>query len=429
MVSDSGATRSINCTSCGAGLTLFGGGRVKAHACEYCGAVLDTQDNFRVLAQHRDLRRPSSPFKIGMQGKLNGVTWTIIGTLGLRSAWAGGSSFWVEHQLFSPTHGYCWLSIERGHFVFTRKIRYGGRGGWWTPARVESASTRPTLWMGRTRLRYYESGTADIAYVEGSFNWQPALFDRSRYVSFLGPDAMLTQSEAGQERENEWSTYLDRDATLSAFGARARGGASGVHPLQPHRPWRHAAFARNAGLASALVAVLLFFLAQGAGRDVATVVSAQTAEPVRLSFAVQDADHLLRIQLNSNVNNSWAAYDVELLDGEGETVVEFERGTAYYQGVDADGSWSEGSHRARARFRVPKPGPYALVVTQSEAAVDWAGGTLANRVSVTVSEGVRASHWLLIAAALTALAGLTFPGLRMGHESARWAGSDWDDED
>ncbi len=429
MVSKAAPTQSINCTSCGAGLTLFGGGRVKAHACEYCGAVLDTQKNFHVLAQYRDLQRPDSPFQIGMQGELDGVEWTIIGTLGVRSRWAGGSSFWVEHQLFSPTHGYCWLSIEQGHCVFTRKIRYGGRGGWWTPVRVESADSRPAIWRDRDRLRYYESGSAEIAYAEGSFNWVPRLGERSDYVSFLGDSAMLTQSESETEREIEWSTYLERDATLAAFGARARGGTIGVHPLQPHRPWRHAAFARNAGLAAAALAAVLYFQAMTAGQYIGAVQSAPTHQPVRLDFYVTDARRLLRIDLSSNVNNSWAAYDVELLDGEGETVIEFERGTAYYYGVEGGESWSEGTRRARARLRVPAPGPYAVVVTQSEAAVDWAGGSLANRVSVTVRESVRAAHWLLIATIGAGLLGLLFPALRMAHDGARWSGSDWEDED
>ncbi len=35
----------LNCTECGAGLDVLGGGRVKSHICSYCGAELDAQDD------------------------------------------------------------------------------------------------------------------------------------------------------------------------------------------------------------------------------------------------------------------------------------------------------------------------------------------------------------------------------------------------
>ena len=66
------APDSINCTQCGAGLTVLGGGRVRTHVCSYCGAQLDVQDGFRVIAQFIDMERPKSPFDIGMEGELWG---------------------------------------------------------------------------------------------------------------------------------------------------------------------------------------------------------------------------------------------------------------------------------------------------------------------------------------------------------------------
>jgi hypothetical protein len=91
----SGAVRSINCTSCGAGLSVLGGGRVRARVCEYCGAVLDAQHDFKVLATYRDMPRPSSPFRIGMEGEIDGVRWQVIGTLG-RLESVGGTWRWVD---------------------------------------------------------------------------------------------------------------------------------------------------------------------------------------------------------------------------------------------------------------------------------------------------------------------------------------------
>ena len=104
----------INCTQCGAGLNVLGGGRVRAHVCGYCGAEMDTQDNYKVLQQFKDMQRPSTPFEIGMEGEIDGVKMIIIGTIGKRESHFGRSWNWVDHQVFSPTHGYGWLTWENG---------------------------------------------------------------------------------------------------------------------------------------------------------------------------------------------------------------------------------------------------------------------------------------------------------------------------
>ena len=37
--------KSIDCTACGAGLDILGGGRVTVHICPYCGTALDALDS------------------------------------------------------------------------------------------------------------------------------------------------------------------------------------------------------------------------------------------------------------------------------------------------------------------------------------------------------------------------------------------------
>jgi hypothetical protein len=424
----SGAVRSINCTSCGAGLSVLGGGRVRARVCEYCGAVLDAQHDFKVLATYRDMPRPSSPFRIGMEGEIDGVRWQVIGTLG-RLESVGGTWRWVEHQLYSPTHGYCWLSVEQNHIVFSRKIRQAGSQGWFDPARIDQAENPPWTYVDGSRFRYYESGSAVIEFVEGSFNWVPRRGDRNVYVSLLGDTSMITHVQSGSEREVERSHYLDPQMTLRAFDARAEGKPVGVHPLQPYVPWRHAAFTRNAGFAAAAVAAVLTLLAYGAGNEVLRLSRQSVAQPVAGEFALTNARDLVRIDLESNVDNSWAAYDLEVLDAEGETVVEIERGTEYYHGVEGGERWSEGSRRASVRLRLPAPGRYRLLAEQSEAAVDWSGGRAASWVSIRVIEGVKSPMWLVLATLLSAGAAALFVLTRLHHHSLRWAGSDWEDED
>ena len=101
---------SIRCTACGAPLTLHGGGhKIQTLNCAYCGAVMDARHDFAVLAQFANQHRPECPLELGMQGKLKGVDFTIIGMI----AWFAEGE-WVDLLLYSPTHGYAWLSYEQG---------------------------------------------------------------------------------------------------------------------------------------------------------------------------------------------------------------------------------------------------------------------------------------------------------------------------
>ena len=420
--------RSINCTACGAGLSVLGGGRVAARACDYCGALLDAQDDYRILETYRDLPRPDSPFAIGMTGQLQGVAWTVIGTLAVFEEWKGKRWDWVEHQLYSPTHGYCWLAVEDGHVTFTRKVRGLGKTGWWSEARVNQAENQPVTWWQGERFLYFESGTREIGFAEGSFNFTPRRGQRTPFVTFMSETRQLTHALEGPEREIELTSYVEPADLASGFDLPEPPVPRGLHALQPFRPWPHGKFLRNAGFASAGLGLLLWLMLLGSAQMVLDERDVPTTRPQSLDFEVRNARDLVRIEVTSNASNSWAWYDLELLDREGETVTEFGRLTEYYFGREDGEDWSEGSRTARATLRLPEPGRYTLAFEQTEAGT-WSNGLRPTTVRVTVEEGVKAASWMLFAALLSAGAGALVLGRRFFHHTRRWADSDWSDED
>ena len=74
--------RAIQCPACGAGLDVLGGGRVAVMVCPYCTTELDAVQNFAALRKFDGLKRPNTPFRIGMEGEIAGVRHQIIGILG-----------------------------------------------------------------------------------------------------------------------------------------------------------------------------------------------------------------------------------------------------------------------------------------------------------------------------------------------------------
>ncbi|SDZ09946.1 protein of unknown function [Jannaschia faecimaris] len=418
--------RSINCTNCGAGLPVLGGGRVTTQVCGYCGASLDANDAYRVLEIWDGMERPRSPFRLGMQGQIDGVTFTIIGTLGMQEEYRGVHWDWVDHQLFSPTHGYAWLTIEDGHCVLTRKLRDGPMQFFLTSAEVERAEHPPrVLWKG-TKYRYYATTNWETTYVEGEFNWRPERGRGGTTVTVMSndpKDGMLAfvEPSGGGEREIERS-HLWPEAQ-EAFGVENPIRAHGQHPLQDIKPtFGRIMIAWFAGL-SAISLVLAFvvlgmqpapqMMFQGTIQDI----------PPELTFRVNDTKRPARLELYQELNNAFAGYEVTMQAPDGTPLAETYREISYYSGGSGDDAWSEGSRSQSLNFVPPMPGDYRVTVTPDAA------GTTSGRFRVTFREGRLNSFWLWATTVLFAGGAIAIPFLGLAKRSARWKGSDWSSED
>jgi len=422
-------TRKMNCTQCGAGLDVLGGGRVRVHICSYCGSELDVQDDYKVIQQFRDLKRPETPFDLGMVGMLWDVPFTVIGTMAWEERYGGQTWNWVDHQIFSPTHGYAWLTVEDGFVTFARKTRDMPMPALISTATIENSEKRPTVRMDGKTWRYYGSGTARPTFIEGEFNYRPNMHDQIGYVSLVAGERMLDIVTSAEEREYEIVSLPDQWSLFESFGVDADRIAPprGPHVLQPLDRTALQYFVRNLAIAAAVVALVLglFFLAQG--ERVAQSETVRAASGVVLPFEITTGNRLTQIEVWMDAYNSWAWFEAELLNAEGEAVAAYEDGVEYYAGREGGESWSEGSQRAKTRLHLPE-GRYTLEVSFAEGQVDWARGKVAEQLQVTVKQGLVNAWWMLAAALFFAVIGGAFLFQRAWHEKKRWAGSDWSDE-
>lgn len=425
--------KTINCTACGAGLDVLGGGRVTTHVCAYCGTQLDALNNYRSLQKFDQLNRPDSPFAIGMTGVLWGVEYTVIGTLQLEERWGPRRWTWIDHQLYSPTHGYAWLTLEDGHVTFSR--RYRKPVIWLSEAQVERAEHRPTRHAEGQRFQYYETSTSSVIFAEGEFTWSPTKGEKTTTVSAMSDSAMLSFSETGQEREICYTDYLSPSEVRNCFSLDAPLKPRGVHALQEFKGGRHAAFLMRAGLSAMVISIFLaLFMSIQTGTEIMAGQRLSMHQlPATIPFDVTHPGRLMRIDFRANAHNSWGYLAVELEDPEGELLFESGRTVEYYSGRDKDGSWSEGSNQASLAFFPPVAGTYQLSVDLEESG-DWSGsGSSASRkiseLDLRLHEGVSSGFWLgVLALGFGVIGGLPL-ARRYLHHKKRWHGSDWVDED
>lgn len=416
---------SINCTECGAGLDVLGGGRVRSHICPYCGSELDVQDNYKVLRQHRDMTRPKTPFSLGMTGDLWGVEFTVIGTLAWSEHHNGKSWHWVDHQIYSPTHGYAWLTVEDGHVTFARKSRSMSHPASISDSVIDTSENRPIVRFKGQTFQYYSSGRASPTFIEGEFNYRPDMDDSIRYVSLMAGETMLDIVESGSEREYEVISLPDRAALFDSFGIppKDRPVRRGTHALDALKRSPLELFTRNLFIAGCVVALLIGIALSAMGTEIAQSDRMQARDELALPFTVTNGNALVEITLWANVNNSWAWFEAELTDDQDETVAAFEDGVQFYSGSD----WTEGSKERRVRLFL-EPGDYILYAEITERQVDWTGGREANAFRATVTQGVANLWWIWVVAGVLGLGAFYFLGERFLRHAARWSGSDWSDD-
>jgi hypothetical protein len=422
----------INCPSCGAGLDILGGGRVVVQICSYCGSELDALNGYRALRQFTEMERPETPFSIGMQGKIDGVAYTIIGTLGMMERWHGMTWRWADHQLFSSTHGYAWLTFENDHVIFTRRFRRPLSPSWISARAVETAETPPNTYDGTERYRYYETVTSEITFAEGEFTWVPNIGDKLTTVSAMSRQHMLGFTDTGREREIERSRYLPQAKTFAAFGAEPEFLSNRVHPLQPFKAGKNHGFLRKTGLAFAVLALIGIVFVKGteARRVVLEPQIFSISDlPQEVSFEITDTAKLSSLTFVTDVDNSWAWLEVSLYGPDGAPMFEAGREVAYYHGRDADGRWTEGSRRTMILFRAEQTGRHRAEMAVPEQGT-WRGTKPGiTRLSVSADQGRSSILWLFLCAVLFGLLFAWKAAKPFLHNRARWRGTDWTDED
>jgi hypothetical protein len=93
---------------------------------------------------------------------------------------------------------------------------------------------------------------------------------------------------------------------------------------------------------------------------------------VTAPFTVSGRAAAMKVELRTDVNNAWGAFDLALVDERTGTSRELSEDVGYYHGVEDGESWSEGSRSTSVRLGGVPAGTYRLVVApQGEGAFTY----------------------------------------------------------
>ncbi|MFT4560944.1 MAG: hypothetical protein ACI9BW_000682 [Gammaproteobacteria bacterium] len=406
--------RTINCTQCGAPLELHGGRRVRSLNCGSCGSVLDAKDEYKVVTQFTDVHRPPMPLQLGQRGKIKGVEFTIIGVVQYRDA---EGYPWLEYQMFSPTHGYHWLVFSEGHFVFSRRAR---------EIPTMTVLQKSAFNAKGMTFKVYESYEAFVHFVEGELTYVAQVGDAISATEGICPPYSFARERSGVEEEYSFGEYLDPTDVYRTFGVtNIPRPPRSVHAIQPYipRPWSVSLSKVARGFALAAVILALGIMVLGGGQErlngrftaQQVVDGAQTPE-----FKVSGKNSMMRLELSSGQDNSWAWYDLTVMNKDAPYAA-LAKEISYYHGYEGGESWSEGSDSANVYFTLEDPGRYSIQVEGSGGAGERGGNLRNSPLYFKLKEDVLVSRYFVIIAVVFFLAMLLEPLLRRRFEARRWA--------
>ena len=364
-----GETEGFNCKNCGAAVELRALSHTRSVACTSCGAILDPNDpTLAILQENVKVNRIVPKIPLGSRGVLSGRRAQVIG-FQHRSIEVDGAFYgWDEYMLFDPYQGFRYLSEYQGHWSEIRSIHA-------LPSVSDSA--RPTAEYADRTFRHFQSALASTEFVLGEFPWRVEVHDRVDVADFVAPPFML--SREGTASEATWSLgeYTTGEQIWKAFALPGEPpDPVGVFAHQPS-PYagKTTGYVRTFVLLALALLLLLGGRALTAAREQvfahdyafqprATAEAAFVTEP----FTLHEPG-TIQFEIDTSVNNSWAYFDLALINTQTGTALNVAREVSRYSGVDGDGSWSEGSAGTSILIpRVPAGDYYLRVDPEGDVA-------------------------------------------------------------
>lgn len=412
--------KALDCSGCGAALTVRAPGQSLAVVCSGCGAILDAADQDFAVIQKSTQEKVSSAIPLGSRGRFKGNIFELVGFM-VRKASSDGETYrWNEYVLFNPTQGFRWLSEYQGHWILSKPAKDN-------PAEGFGSDNRRTASYLGSEYRLFQTAEAVVDYVEGEFPWRVQVGEKAALQDYIAPPLMLSCEETASEKTWSLGEHLEGETVWKTFGLKgAAPGAEGVGVVQPSPFALHvksvalllAAFLGAAVLVQIVASMLSQnrivytnnFIHSGSGG----VSKAVVTEPFELAGRRSN----VRIDIDTDLSNRWGYFNMALISEETGQALNFGREVSYYFGSDSDGAWSEGNKRDEVFLPSVESGRYYLLVDPETDASQIS-------YSIRVSRDVPRASYLLWTMLLLAVPPLLFWYRKRTFEYHRWLESDY----
>jgi hypothetical protein len=412
-------TKALNCPRCGGTVTLRRPGESVTAVCEYCLTVLDVDksDGLSVVQKFKERTRVEPLIPLGTTGRMHGAEWTVLGMQERTIRVEGIPYSWREYLLHAPERGFRYLTEYDGHWNDVLVLK--------APPTTGSGTTRMPVSLHGERFRPFQHASAETTYVLGEFPWRIRVGEKARTDDYVSPPRLLSREEVPGEVTWSLGEYTPPRRVWDAF--KLPGDPPRPRGTYANQPSPYAAHRRLWPLFALFATLLILALVvrtAGGSRPVLrqqNLVYNDAAGDdnviVTPAFRLEGRPSAVRVAVRTNVDNSWAGFEMTLVDEASGRTREFYREAGYYHGREGGENWSEGSRNTAATVPSVPAGTYRLVIAPQGP------GSVLYDVNVTRDAP---ALWLYLFALLALLLPPAVRGLQhASFEQARWMESDY----
>jgi hypothetical protein len=221
-----GQTASLNCPSCGSGIS-YKAGMAFHVVCPACHAEVDcSTDKALVLQKAKELEQITTTLSLGDTGNINGARYEVIGFMQCGSGSEDDAETWVEYLLFNEQRGFLWL-VESD-------------GGWDQVDVLNEWPSQPqanVVEVTGTRYQAAEEYDSEVLYAAGAFNWRVSIGDRThirdygqgkRKVSAESNDSEIVWTASRRVKQAQVGQWFGKKELASALEAEERSETPGL---------------------------------------------------------------------------------------------------------------------------------------------------------------------------------------------------------
>lgn len=355
------AAAGIGCPNCGGPINLQIPDQAERVTCPNCDSLLECNEG--KLKWMQALKpKPDSPkfdLEIGAKGNFGeGKEMTVLGAV-VRSVLVEGIKYyWHEYLLYNPAIGYRWLVNSDNHWNFIEPINAADVTGFGNTAEY-----------GGKTYKLFQDAPAFVEYVKGEFYWKVEQGETVRVIDYVAPPYVISNEMTGNEMNWSQGTYTRIPDIEKAFNLET--------PLE--KPWNVAPnqpfegsfyYTWGLGLVGLLILVALLMIPIG-GFSSVPLNQSITLQPLPSEKGSNPAfsqpfelkgNRNIQITMSAPVSNSWASFDVDLVNEANNEVESVPIDIEFYSGVEGGESWSEGSKTQDVSLSSVPAGRYVLRV-------------------------------------------------------------------
>ena len=366
----------INCKNCGGSMKMFIASRkLQTLTCSYCGSVHDVQNEFEMLFKYSNTLNSNVPIEIGMKGNIKGVDFIVIGEIFYSDKLYPESKllsldYWIDYQLYSPTHGYATLSYENGHYIFSRRVRDIA------PNLLKGVFLGNVVVYKDRAFKVVEIGKNYLYQVRGALSWRARKGDKTSVVMASAPPYMISYEKSKNELEYHFEEYIKPELIFEGFSLKKdqEDKRFGVHSAQLFdSPSLHALSKVSFISMIFSLLVLLFLFVLGSGKEIFSESwsSIDLKNTTSKDIDLSRASHLMNLQFKSPFSgNRWSDYSV-VLSQNGKIVKNFSSELRFLR---------KKSPKMNIYFDAPSAGLYDLQIGSTTTKVSYINVSLKQNV-------------------------------------------------